>query len=119
MSVGSDSRYNRSAILVVQDQFGRPLRKPYLDVFEPYQDIEDPQNLRLRVKDTDEWHRLGYRRLGNARHWWAIADFNNVIDPFEELETGKHIQVPSRGTFQFDVLDFELVADRDIGDGVS
>jgi len=117
VSVGPDSRYNRSAILVVQDQFGRPQRKPYIDIFEPYSEINDPTNRRYVVNDIDRPHTLGYRFLGNSRHWWAVADFNEVIDPFEEFQPTAQIQLPSRGTFQFDVLDFDLVAERDIEDG--
>jgi len=117
MSVGPDSRYNRSAVLVVMDQFGRPLRKPYLDLFEPYSAINDSTNRRYTATDVDRWHTIGNRFLGSARHYWAIADFNEVIDPFTELGQGTRLQIPSRATFQFDVLDFDLVSDRNIEDG--
>lgn len=108
MSVGKDSRYNRSAILVVRDQFRRALRAPYLDILPRYEDTEKSTNRRRLLKDHDRLHTLAYRHLGAARHWWAIAEFNQMIDPFEDFKPEDSITIPSPGTFQFEVLDFEF-----------
>ncbi len=109
MSVGADSRWNRSVIVVLRDQFGQVQRAPGLDLLPRYSDIQQPSNRRYTIKQGDDWHRLGFAALGLAAHWWAVADYNQVIDPFSELVPGDSLFIPSKADFQFNVLDFEEV----------
>lgn len=55
-------------------------------------------------KVTDEIHTVkggqGLRDVaqvvyGDARLYWIIAEFNNIIDPFIKLEEGKELRYPS------------------------
>jgi hypothetical protein len=32
---------------------------------------------------------------GNYKYWWAVLVFNNIIDPFSELVSGRVISLPS------------------------
>ena len=117
MAVGDDSRYNATVVLVVRDSLGQPVRRPHLDIRERFKNDSNPNNRRYRVKDGDEWNLLGYRFLGDARHWWAIADTNNVVDPFEDaLTPGARIQIPTLSTFNFEFLDFPS---QEVQDGES
>lgn len=109
MSVGADSRWNRSVVIVLRDQFGTLQRAPGLDLLPRYTAIQQPTNRRYRLKAGDDWHLLGFRALGNAAHWWALGEYNQVVDPFEFFEDGKTLFIPSLSDFQFNVLDFEEV----------
>ncbi len=33
--------------------------------------------------------------LGEPRHWWILAQYNNVLDPFAEIVEGAVLVVPS------------------------
>ncbi len=110
MPIGPDSRLNRSAILVLRDQFGRLVRRPFFDLYPRLENILKPSNRRYMVKLGDTWNLLAFRSLGNSRHWWGIAEYNNIVDAFEDgLSEGNRLFLPSETDFQFNVLDFEEV----------
>ena len=33
--------------------------------------------------------------LGEPRHWWVIAQYNKILDPFAEIVPGAKIYIPS------------------------
>ena len=47
------------------------------------------------VKEGDNLRDIAHKRLGDARLYWVIADFNKIIDPFEKLSVGKALRMPS------------------------
>lgn len=113
--IGEESRWNRSAIVHLRDKLGQPLRRPYLDLLDRYDDIRRASNRRYRIRDTDEWHRMAWKMLGRGSRFWILLEFNEIIDPFTELEPEKVINVPTRDVTAFDVLDFEI---EDVDEGV-
>ena len=114
MSVGDNSRYNRSAILFVKDRFGRLIRRPHLDITPRFQDISRQDNRAYRIRDTDDWDSLAFKLYGNPDLWDAIAEWNQVINPFEEMEVGKEFTMPSPNAVFLDYLDFDVSVDIEI-----
>lgn len=39
----------------------------------------------------------------NPTYFWIIADFNNIRDPYEELEVGKILKIPTFSKVEFDL----------------
>lgn len=33
--------------------------------------------------------------LGEPRYWWLVAQYNSVLDPFDEIEEGRILYIPS------------------------
>lgn len=33
--------------------------------------------------------------LGDSRHWWVIAQYNKILDPYAEIVVGAKIYIPS------------------------
>ena len=33
--------------------------------------------------------------LGEPRYWWVVAQYNNILDPYEEILEGVIIRIPS------------------------
>lgn len=46
------------------------------------------------IQQGDTLHHIAFEAYGDARLWWAIADFNGIFDPTTELVTGRTIVVP-------------------------
>lgn len=114
MSVGSNSRWNRSAILNVRDRYGRLLRRPFLDILPRFEDISRPDNRAYRVREGDQWDALAHKLYGNPDLWPAIADFNQIINPFDELNRGRELTLPSSNAVFLDFLDFDVSFDQDL-----
>lgn len=37
---------------------------------------------------------IAYDFLGDTRLWWLIAQYNHIIDPYDEFQEGKYIRIP-------------------------
>lgn len=33
---------------------------------------------------------------GDSRYWWVIAQINNIIDPYNEIEPGRMLVIPTK-----------------------
>jgi hypothetical protein len=40
--------------------------------------------------------RIAFNFYGTSRLWWAIAQVNNLTDPFLDVPTGKQLRIPDR-----------------------
>ena len=64
-----------------------------------YFDIEDisPDLITVyEVAEGDTWTNISYRNFGTIKLWWLICKFNNIKNPFEEIEAGKIIKILSK-----------------------
>jgi nucleoid-associated protein YgaU len=55
----------------------------------------------IEVGDTLDSLALYY--YNNPTYFWIIADFNDIIDPYEELKVGEILKIPTFSTIEFDV----------------
>lgn len=91
------SRYRETTIITLNDNphFGfRPLRN--ID-----QRVEDIYH---EILYGDTLQRIAWQVLGDARYWWVVADFNDIIDPFEDLLPGTQLRLPSISRLYMEVL---------------
>lgn len=109
--MNAESRYNASASITLMGLDGEPLGPAFADIVPRFTDVNRQSNRLYRINSGDDWHLLAHRFYGNGLDFWAILDFNEVLDPFDELEIGRRIVIPSNDTVQFDVKNFEHVAD--------
>jgi hypothetical protein len=114
MSVGSNSRWNRSAIINVRDRYGRLTRRPFLDILPRYEEIFRQDNRAYRARSSDMWDMLAHKLYGNPDLWPVIAEFNQVINPFDELSPGREVTLPSANAVFLDWLDFPVSTEQDI-----
>lgn len=63
--------------------------------FENVNDVPPSLYYLYTLNETDSWTGISYKFYETIRLWWLICKFNNIIDPFKELTTGKIIKVPS------------------------
>lgn len=47
------------------------------------------------VKSGDNLRNIADILYRDARLWWIVAEFNDIINPFDNLETGKELRYPS------------------------
>jgi hypothetical protein len=45
------------------------------------------------VPESYFWDNIAYEVYGTPKLWWVVSLFNNVVNPFEELEEGSNIKV--------------------------
>lgn len=64
---------------------GYLVEREHLDIRPTLVTILQPDNQEFTPDTTDNWSRLAWRKLGNGRRWWIIADYSKIIDPFGEL----------------------------------
>ncbi len=114
MGVGKDSRWNRTDLIDFRDRFGEPLRRVTFDYLPRYTAITRADNRSYRIQQADDWGSLAFRTLGDEKRWWVIAEFNQIVDPFDEIAVGRSMVLPSVFATEFDVLNFEFAVVADI-----
>lgn len=85
MSIGLQSRNNYAAIVRIVNPAGYLVEREHLDIRPTLTAISFPDNQQFTPQLTDNWSRIAWKRLGNGRYWWIIADFSQIIDPFTDL----------------------------------
>ena len=55
------------------------------------------------VEDNDTLDSLALYYYNNPTYFWAIADFNNIQDPYLELVAGTKLKIPTFSNIEFDV----------------
>lgn len=93
----STSRYRDASFLVDGDEVYIGPRQQPLTHFSS-------QDRFYRVVSGDDLPRVAAKTLGDARYWWVVADFNDIIDPFAVLEEGTELRLPSQRRLMMEVL---------------
>ena len=44
----------------------------------------------------DTWTNISFKFYNTIKLWWLICKFNNIINPFTELQIGKRIKIPDK-----------------------
>lgn len=55
-----------------------------------------------KVKRNDTLDSLALNYYNNPTFFWAIASFNNIIDPYAELEEGIELKIPTLSDISFE-----------------
>ena len=45
------------------------------------------------TENNDWWDNIAYAVYGSPHLWWVIALFNEVVNPFEEMEEGMNLKI--------------------------
>lgn len=56
------------------------------------------------VAAGDELPTLAWRLLGAADLWWVLAEFNELLSPFDALVPGTKLRYPDKGRLMLEVL---------------
>jgi len=70
----------------------------YLDAPEEGELPPRNDDIYLQVKAGEDYRLdlLALRTYGDPSLWWVIAQANRIFNPFDELEAGMTLRVPSR-----------------------
>lgn len=49
--------------------------------------------LEYTILENDRWDIISQRFYGTFELWWLIALFNDIIDPFEKIQTGEVLKI--------------------------
>jgi nucleoid-associated protein YgaU len=91
---------------VVEDEAGSEVT--WLTEREPFgfRELDDTQTVQVLQGDT--WYGLAARYYGRftraSGFFWAVADYNNVVDPTVPPEPGTTVEIPSIETLTTRVL---------------
>lgn len=102
--IAVNSRYLLTSIIEITDPITGSLVKPAFIDLRPRVSDKAADDRFLTVDSSRDWAHLAVKELGDARHWWVIADLSDVIDPFEELVPGKQLRCPSVQRLYFNIL---------------
>lgn len=75
----------------------------YMDMEEGIDKTRSSDDVFHTVSENDRIDILAWRYLGDARHWWVIAEYNDIEMPLE-LEPGTVLRIPSRKRLQMILL---------------
>lgn len=56
-----------------------------------------------KVKEFDTLDTLALYYYNNPTYFWIIADYNRIQDPYEELEIGRVLKIPTFSNIAFDI----------------
>lgn len=56
-----------------------------------------------KVKDGDTLDNLSLYYYNNPTYFWIIADFNKINDPYESLQIGQVLKIPTFSDVEFDL----------------
>ena len=115
MAVTRNSRWNRSVVISYRDPLGRSLRRNYLAPLPRLVVTSQIDTRFYRVSQRDDWATVSYRAFRDENSWWAIAENQQVVDPFDELYVGNQLKIPSNFTLQFEILNFAPIASIGVG----
>lgn len=70
----------------------------FLNIFKPYIINTDLLSnamyyMTYEVNDNDWYDQIAYKYYKDQQFWWLIALTNNVLNPFEELDTSMNLKV--------------------------
>ena len=85
MSVGRESRNRYSVLMRIYDESGTLIEPEHLDIRPRVLRTKDLQFSEYVVNDGDNWSRIAWKKLGDGKRWWIIADYSGVVDAFSEL----------------------------------
>lgn len=85
MTIGRNSRNNFAVVRRITTASGAVAEFDQLDMRNHLTKTDYRDNRTIQVRDEESWSRLAWRTLGNGRHWWIIADYSKVVDPFAEI----------------------------------
>ncbi len=110
MSIGEFSRHNYCTVISVVDDSGARTENDRID-FPFHRDVivntSQPSTREYIVRAGDNWSNIAARFFkGRSDLWWIIAEFSNIIDPFNELVVGAKLKIPQFDTVMFEVLNF-------------
>lgn len=107
MGVRDGSRWARGTEMRVTDPAGNLARPAWLDALPRLREVNFADNQAIVVEAGETWLSIGLTRLGDARSWWAVAEFSGVLDPFAEIPPGTILQAPSRARLHLTVVEGE------------
>lgn len=64
---------------------------------------EDIKFIAHKVKNNDTLDSLALYYYNNPTYYWIIADFNRIRDPYEPLELGTILKIPTFSNIAFDI----------------
>lgn len=56
-----------------------------------------------KVKNRETLDNIALYYYNNPTYYWIIADFNDIQDPYIELEVGSNLKIPTFSTIKFNV----------------
>jgi nucleoid-associated protein YgaU len=56
------------------------------------------------VQPEDTLQKIAHSQYGDATLWWLVADYNTILDPFEELSPGDVLRLPSQSRLFLEIL---------------
>lgn len=56
-----------------------------------------------KVKQNDTLDSLALYYYNNPTYYWIIADFNRIRDPYNKLEIGQLLKIPTFSNIAFDI----------------
>lgn len=92
--VYANSMAAKAGFIEIYDSYGKLLTK-FQAILQALGKTDYGDNTEYIVIPGDTWQNISLRYLGTAELWWVIAEFNRVVDSFDELKPGKRIIIPS------------------------
>lgn len=62
---------------------------------------DTPYVLHEVTKPEESFDYLSYLYYGDPTKYWAICDFNRITNPFQKLEIGDKIKIPTLSEIEF------------------
>ena len=99
-----NSRYLLTRVIQATDAVTGEATQPVFVDLRDRVAAYSPDDRFVTIDGSMSWGSLSRKMLGDARHYWVIADLSGVIDPFSEFVVGETLRVPSSHRLLFNIL---------------
>jgi len=70
----------------------------FVNIFRSYEITQSAKTNRFiyedyQMEDSDWWDNISSSYYDSPYLWWMVASFNDVVNPFEETESGKLVKI--------------------------
>lgn len=95
--------YNKISRYAVFPYYYNSLDDKYMYGLTSHLKNEDTKYVNHKIKQNETLDSIALYYYNNPTYYWIIADFNRIQDPFEKLEIGRVLRIPTFSNIKFDI----------------
>lgn len=95
--------YDRVSRYAIFPHYYHRIDKKYIAGITAHLKNKDVMFVTHKVIQGDTLDSLALHYYNSPTYYWVIADFNRIQDPYEELEVGQVLRIPTFSYIEFDI----------------
>ena len=94
-------QYERVSRYAVFPYYFNNIDKKYIYGITSHLKTQDVSFVSHKIVEGDTLDTLALYYYNSPTFFWIIADFNNILDPYEDLKVGETLKIPTFSNVEF------------------